>query len=146
MRRTLGTAVFAGMLGVTLFGIFLTPVFFYVIQWFIDLRGKGAVAAPVGHWASTNGEAAKGGEHAFAIALDAGVARLDHVSFACGVGVAQVVQVGVAQLQVAVADALQGAEHHVGAAAVDDHILAHQLLQHPRASAQGSRPAPDVLQ
>ena len=33
MRRTLGTAVFSGMLGVTLFGIFLTPVFFYVIQW-----------------------------------------------------------------------------------------------------------------
>ena len=32
MRRALGTAVFAGMLGVTLFGIFLTPVFFYVIQ------------------------------------------------------------------------------------------------------------------
>jgi multidrug efflux pump subunit AcrB len=38
MRRTLGTAVFAGMLGVTLFGIFLTPVFFYVIQWFKDVR------------------------------------------------------------------------------------------------------------
>jgi multidrug efflux pump len=34
MRRTLGLAVFAGMLGVTLFGIFLTPVFFYVLQWF----------------------------------------------------------------------------------------------------------------
>jgi multidrug efflux pump len=32
MRRSLGTAVFTGMLGVTLFGIFLTPVFFYVIQ------------------------------------------------------------------------------------------------------------------
>jgi multidrug efflux pump len=32
MRRTLGTAVFAGMLGVTLFGIFLTPVFYFVIQ------------------------------------------------------------------------------------------------------------------
>lgn len=31
MRRTLGTAVFAGMLGVTIFGIFLTPVFFYVV-------------------------------------------------------------------------------------------------------------------
>ena len=30
MRRSLGTAVFSGMLGVTLFGIFLTPVFFYV--------------------------------------------------------------------------------------------------------------------
>ena len=40
MRRTLGTAVFAGMLGVTLFGIFLTPVFFYVIQWATDLRLK----------------------------------------------------------------------------------------------------------
>ncbi len=32
MRRSLGVAVFSGMLGVTLFGIFLTPVFFYVIQ------------------------------------------------------------------------------------------------------------------
>ena len=32
MRRTLGTAVFSGMLGVTFFGIFLTPVFYYVIQ------------------------------------------------------------------------------------------------------------------
>jgi multidrug efflux pump subunit AcrB len=38
MRRTLGTAVFSGMLGVTLFGIFLTPVFYYVIQWFSDRR------------------------------------------------------------------------------------------------------------
>jgi len=32
MRRTLGTAVFSGMLGVTIFGLFLTPVFFYVIN------------------------------------------------------------------------------------------------------------------
>jgi multidrug efflux pump len=38
MRRTLGVAVFSGMLGVTLFGIFLTPVFYYVIQWFKDMR------------------------------------------------------------------------------------------------------------
>jgi multidrug efflux pump len=38
MRRTLGTAVFAGMLGVTIFGIFLTPVFFFVIQMFTDWR------------------------------------------------------------------------------------------------------------
>jgi len=42
MRRTLGTAVFAGMLGVTLFGIFLTPVFYYVIQWFADQREPAA--------------------------------------------------------------------------------------------------------
>ena len=32
MRRALGTAVFAGMLGVTLFGVLLTPVFFSVID------------------------------------------------------------------------------------------------------------------
>ena len=32
MRHALGTAVFAGMLGVTAFGLFLTPVFFVVIQ------------------------------------------------------------------------------------------------------------------
>jgi multidrug efflux pump len=38
MRRALGTAVFSGMLGVTLFGIFLTPVFYYVIQWWSDRR------------------------------------------------------------------------------------------------------------
>jgi multidrug efflux pump len=38
MRRTLGTAVFSGMLGVTFFGIFLTPVFYYVVQWFADRR------------------------------------------------------------------------------------------------------------
>ncbi len=32
MRRVLGTAVFSGMLGVTFFGIFLTPVFFLAID------------------------------------------------------------------------------------------------------------------
>ncbi len=34
MRRALGTAVFSGMLGVTFFGILLTPVFFYTIDRF----------------------------------------------------------------------------------------------------------------
>jgi multidrug efflux pump len=38
MRKTLGVAVFSGMLGVTLFGIFLTPVFFYVIEGFAETR------------------------------------------------------------------------------------------------------------
>jgi multidrug efflux pump len=38
MRRTLGLAVFSGMLGVTLFGIFLTPVFFSVIDWLGERR------------------------------------------------------------------------------------------------------------
>jgi multidrug efflux pump len=32
MRQSLGRAVFSGMLGVTLFGIVLTPVFYDVIQ------------------------------------------------------------------------------------------------------------------
>jgi multidrug efflux pump subunit AcrB len=45
MRRTLGTAVFAGMLGVTLFGIFLTPVFYYVIQFFGDWRAQARAEA-----------------------------------------------------------------------------------------------------
>jgi multidrug efflux pump len=43
MRRSLGLAVFGGMLGVTLFGIFLTPVFFYALQWFqpkVDVGGS----------------------------------------------------------------------------------------------------------
>ncbi len=42
MRRSLGTAVFSGMLGVTLFGIFLTPVFFYVIHWFTGGQSRPA--------------------------------------------------------------------------------------------------------
>ena len=40
MRGTLGVAVFSGMLGVTVFGVFLTPVFFYVIQSFKDRKAK----------------------------------------------------------------------------------------------------------
>lgn len=34
MRRVLGTAVFSGMLGVTFFGLFLTPVFYVVLRRF----------------------------------------------------------------------------------------------------------------
>ena len=40
MRQTLGTAVFFGMLGVTLFGIFLTPVFFHLIRSLVSGRGS----------------------------------------------------------------------------------------------------------
>jgi multidrug efflux pump subunit AcrB len=56
MRRSLGTAVFSGMLGVTAFGIFLTPVFYYVIQWFGD--GKKPVDLP--HGPNENGVPANG--------------------------------------------------------------------------------------
>ena len=38
MRQSLGTAVFSGMIGVTLFGIFMTPVFFFVLLWFGSRR------------------------------------------------------------------------------------------------------------
>ena len=44
MRRALGLAVFSGMLGVTFFGIFLTPVFFYVIR-----RIRSVTPAPEKH-------------------------------------------------------------------------------------------------
>ncbi|MBI3407841.1 MAG: efflux RND transporter permease subunit [Planctomycetes bacterium] len=33
MRRSLGIAVFSGMIGVTIFGVFLTPVFYYALMW-----------------------------------------------------------------------------------------------------------------
>jgi multidrug efflux pump len=42
MRVALGVAVFSGMLGVTIFGIFFTPVFYVVIRW---ITGRGPVAA-----------------------------------------------------------------------------------------------------
>ena len=45
MRQALGLAVFAGMLGVTLFGLFLTPVFYYVIR---AGRKESVPAGPAG--------------------------------------------------------------------------------------------------
>jgi multidrug efflux pump len=59
MRRTLGTAVFSGMLGVTLFGIFLTPVFYYVIQGFGDRRLRRRAAA-----SGASGLDSRGRDHA----------------------------------------------------------------------------------
>ena len=44
MRQVLGTAVFAGMIGVTVFGIFLTPVFFTVIERLTDAEKKKPTA------------------------------------------------------------------------------------------------------
>ena len=43
MRVALGTAVFSGMIGVTVFGIFFTPVFYSVIMWF---SGKNDTKTP----------------------------------------------------------------------------------------------------
>lgn len=39
MRQSLGTAVFGGMLGVTLAGVFLVPVFYVLVMGFVE-RGK----------------------------------------------------------------------------------------------------------
>ena len=43
LRQTLGTAVFAGMIGVTAFGLIFTPVFYVIARWIAQLgprRGK----------------------------------------------------------------------------------------------------------
>ncbi|MBV8176005.1 MAG: efflux RND transporter permease subunit, partial [Verrucomicrobia bacterium] len=48
MRQALGTAVFSGMIGVTLFGIFLTPVFFSVIMKFFGPRPSSPQKTGVG--------------------------------------------------------------------------------------------------
>ncbi len=48
MRRALGTAVFSGMLGVTFFGILLTPVFFYVIEHAAEWSPFASGAVPRG--------------------------------------------------------------------------------------------------
>ena len=40
MRHAMGVAVFAGMLGVTFFGLLLTPVFYVVLQGFVERRTR----------------------------------------------------------------------------------------------------------
>ena len=45
MRQSLGTAVFSGMLGVTLFGLVFTPVFYVVTRSFAGKK-SAATAAP----------------------------------------------------------------------------------------------------
>ncbi|HWB59310.1 MAG TPA: efflux RND transporter permease subunit, partial [Chthoniobacteraceae bacterium] len=52
MRQAMGTAVFSGMIGVTLFGLFLTPVFFVTVMKLgrkkapVDIHPAPAVEAP----------------------------------------------------------------------------------------------------
>jgi multidrug efflux pump subunit AcrB len=41
LRQALGTTVFAGMIGVTCFGLIFTPVFYVVGRWLATLRGGG---------------------------------------------------------------------------------------------------------
>jgi hypothetical protein len=46
MRQSLGVAVFYGMLGVTIFGLLFTPVFYVVAQWAAGSGKKKAATVP----------------------------------------------------------------------------------------------------
>jgi len=62
MRRAMGIAVFSGMVGVTVFGIFLTPVFYVLLR---SRRAKRLEAAPplTGGGAAAALPKVEGGEH-----------------------------------------------------------------------------------
>ena len=63
MRRTLGIAVFSGMLGVTAFGIFFTPVFYSVIRRFTEPKAEpAAVQVPIQQYHSGVGRCVIGME------------------------------------------------------------------------------------
>ena len=52
MRSAMGVAVFAGMIGVTAFGLFLTPVFYVLLRKLAGNRPlveHGAHVAPISH-------------------------------------------------------------------------------------------------
>ncbi|CAN5276112.1 hypothetical protein BH11PLA2_BH11PLA2_31370 [soil metagenome] len=55
MRKSLGIAVFSGMLGVTAFGIFLTPVFFVLIQKGVDAKAFSSGVTRIGGVALVGG-------------------------------------------------------------------------------------------
>ena len=71
MRRSLGTAVLSGMIGVTLFGIFLTPVFYYVITWFGKEKKPPVSQAPP---SSSDGKPQPAGAPAMAVPANPGEA------------------------------------------------------------------------
>jgi multidrug efflux pump len=56
MRRAMGVAVFSGMIGVTVFGLFLTPVFYVLLRGLTGMKplvhhgGESTVGQPTaGH-------------------------------------------------------------------------------------------------
>ena len=61
MRQSLGTAVFSGMIGVTVFGIFLTPVFFYILMRFDAKRLAAPKPSPIAAEVDANGNAGSDG-------------------------------------------------------------------------------------
>ena len=57
MRRAIGVAVFFGMLGVTAFGLVLTPVFYVLVQRLVEGRENKRVAANADLSGATSAEA-----------------------------------------------------------------------------------------
>jgi len=57
MRRAIGVAVFFGMLGVTAFGLVLTPVFYVLVQRLVEGRENKKLAAGAGLSSSASAEA-----------------------------------------------------------------------------------------
>ena len=55
MRRAMGIAVFGGMLGVTFFGLLLTPVFYTVIRRIVERREVAGPALPLARVAPEGG-------------------------------------------------------------------------------------------
>jgi multidrug efflux pump len=62
MRVALGVAVFSGMLGVTIFGIFFTPVFYVVVRWFTGAKTGTAAKKVLSDGAAVDGIAAAKGQ------------------------------------------------------------------------------------
>jgi multidrug efflux pump len=56
MRQSMGVAVFAGMLGVTFFGLLLTPVFYVAIRGFIERKRSPAESTTPEHAAPAVGK------------------------------------------------------------------------------------------
>ncbi|WP_029012618.1 efflux RND transporter permease subunit [Niveispirillum irakense] len=56
MRQAMGVAVFAGMLGVTVFGLLLTPVFYVLLRYLAGARRQERQAAMPGHMAAATGD------------------------------------------------------------------------------------------
>jgi multidrug efflux pump subunit AcrB len=49
LRQALGTAVFSGMIGVTIFGLIFTPVFYVVCRWIALKTTRTPKTEPVAH-------------------------------------------------------------------------------------------------
>ena len=79
MRQAMGVAVFAGMIGVTFFGLFLTPVFYVVI-----MKLSERFARKPSHPAGTLPKAAAAGTAALALWMLLGANRTEAGTFTVG--------------------------------------------------------------